>query len=282
MFTTFAVCIQVHEILESVLGEGWYEGKLQEKMESLSFPSAGALEKHESLACEPAKAPRSKESRVSEQLAQFKTWYHKHGRSPRDLGTFGEPRNEEEEEEQRWALWLDQKRQMYQKRKDKSKYEEKKVLTELLGDNWWKGAKAKDGASRGEEKISNFQRFYQKHGRLPRAHKDVDTGKLSQEHLKERELYFWFRDQRKAKVGVEGASKLCQEADGMLQGFLGKDWHKANSHRSSETVQNIWVRKSLKFKEWFQVHRRIPRIHSDRKPEVLNEAEKEERSWAFW
>lgn len=269
----------MHEILESVLGEGWWEGKLQEKMESLS---SGTLEENESLAFEPVTERKS--SGMSGDLAEFKAWYEKHARSPRDVASVGNHRNEEQEEEQRWATWLEQKKQVYQKRKGKCKRdEEKRMLVELLGEDWWKAQKAKDvAASESESKMFKFQRYYQEHARLPRSHKEVDPGKLSQEHVKERELYLWFRDQRKAKVGAAGASKIRPETERMLEDLFGKDWDKAYSHRSSETVQNMWALKALKFKEWFQVQRRIPLTYSDRGAEALNEAEKEERSWAMW
>ena len=168
----------------------------------------------------------SPEYKSQKNANEFKKFYIQYGRIPRKEGG----KNQITENEFYLGRWFTMTKQLKNK-KDCDVLKRKgilhsstdKLLTEILGENWYM-----EGTGEGDaiKRVNDFKKFMDENQRIPKPQRNK---KLSENMKYEHGLCIWFRGIKKAKNGTKAKKctyKLYPSVEKILIELLGEYWYK--------------------------------------------------------
>ena len=191
---------------------------------------------------------------------EFKAFYEEQGRKPSNVSN---PVNKDEEKETFLSEWFRHVRKAkYEKGSNKLYPSVDKILTELLGDDWYE-----DFEKNALIKANEFKDFYEKNKRKPSSM----SNPITEKDKKEKNMAGWFKSMKQSKNG-KSTLKLYPSVEKILVNLLGQNWYE-----NEDLEQNSLI-KANEFKTFYKNNKRKPRYISNPTTDEI----KTENSISIW
>ena len=223
------------------------------------------------------------EERAIKRALEYKAFYERHGRKPKQVlcGIKKDNVTEEHKYTHRLAQWFNNIKQSKKRNRGQILYPSvEKILIELLGEKWYENKNLEELAIK---QALEYKTFYQEKQRKPLQ---VLGGKTkeqkynaTEEQKHEYRLANWFGCMKLAKKG-KGGRMLYPSVENILIGLLGNTWYE------NENLEEFAIHTALKYKTFFEEKQRKPSLVLSTKTktqkENASEEQKHEHKLAQW